>query len=159
MGRLPSGAVLDLGSLRSPFREKGFDCPFCRRGSQCRAQWSWIAYTQGRSALVLAFFRRQNGRAFSLRCLSPLCSSAGSARRTKPMQVAMSWHRLDGFAEQMNRLVFLLWLALSIRKQRRLGYFNNWIPATQKASWISYPRWPLLRAMRPVAEWRSLLFN
>ena len=45
-------------------REKGSYCPFCRRGSQCRAQWSWIAYTQGRSALVLAFFRRQNGRAF-----------------------------------------------------------------------------------------------
>ena len=99
------------------------------------------------------------GGPFSLRCQSPLCSSAGGARRTKPMQVAMSWHRLDGFAEQKNRLVFLLWLALSIRKQRRLGYFNNWIPATQKASWISYPRWPLLRAMRPVAEWRSLLFN
>ena len=37
-------------------REKGFYCPFCRRGSQCRAQWSWIAITQGRSALVLAFF-------------------------------------------------------------------------------------------------------
>ena len=45
-------------------REKGFDCPFCRRGSQCRAQWSWIAITYVWSALVLAFFRRQNGRAF-----------------------------------------------------------------------------------------------
>ena len=45
-------------------REKGFDCPFCRRGSQCRAQWSWPAFAYGRSALVLAFFRRQNGRAF-----------------------------------------------------------------------------------------------
>ena len=45
-------------------REKGFDCPFCRRGSQCRAQWSWIAFTSSWSALVLAFFRRQNGRAF-----------------------------------------------------------------------------------------------
>ena len=45
-------------------RKKGSYCPFCRRGSQCRAQWSWIAITQGRSALVLAFFRRQNGRAF-----------------------------------------------------------------------------------------------
>ena len=44
--------------------EKGFDCPFCRRGSQCRAQWSWIAITYVWSALVLAFFRRQNGRAF-----------------------------------------------------------------------------------------------
>ncbi len=45
-------------------REKGFYCPFCRRGSQCRAQWSWIAFTSSWSALVLAFFRRQNGRAF-----------------------------------------------------------------------------------------------
>ena len=45
-------------------REKGFYCPLCRRGSQCRAQWSWPAFAYGRSALVLAFFRRQNGRAF-----------------------------------------------------------------------------------------------
>ena len=44
--------------------EKGFYCPFCRRGSQCRAQWSWIAITYVWSALVLAYFRRQNGRAF-----------------------------------------------------------------------------------------------
>ena len=44
--------------------EKGSYCPFCRRGSQCRAQWSWIAITYVWSALVLAFFRRQNGRAF-----------------------------------------------------------------------------------------------
>ena len=45
-------------------REKGFYCPFCRRGSQCRAQWSWIVFTSSWSALVLAFFRRQNGQAF-----------------------------------------------------------------------------------------------
>ena len=45
-------------------REKGFYCPFCRRGSQCRAQWSWIVFTSSWSALVLAFFRSQNGRAF-----------------------------------------------------------------------------------------------
>ena len=45
-------------------REKGFYCPFWRRGSQGRAQWSWIAITYVWSALVLAFFRRQNGRAF-----------------------------------------------------------------------------------------------
>ena len=45
-------------------REKGFYCPFWRRGSQCRAQWSWTAFTNVWSALVLAFFRRQNGRAF-----------------------------------------------------------------------------------------------
>ena len=39
-------------------------CPFWWRGSQCRAQWSGPAFTYGRGALVLAFFRRQNGRAF-----------------------------------------------------------------------------------------------
>ena len=31
--------------------------------------------------------------------------------------------------------------------------------ASQKASGISKSRWPLLRAMRPVAEWRSLRYN
>ena len=31
--------------------------------------------------------------------------------------------------------------------------------ATQKASVGLISRWPLLRAMRPVAEWRSLLYN
>ena len=45
-------------------REKGSYCPFCRRGSQCRAHWSWTVFTFSWSALVLAFFRRQNGRAF-----------------------------------------------------------------------------------------------
>ncbi len=33
------------------------------------------------------------------------------------------------------------------------------ILVTQKASGILYPRWSLLRAMRPVAEWRPFLFN
>ena len=37
---------------------------FERGSSQCRAQWSWTAFTSFWSALVLAFFRRQNGRAF-----------------------------------------------------------------------------------------------
>ena len=45
-------------------REKALYCPFWRRGSQCRAQWSWIVFTSSWSALVLAFFRRQNARAF-----------------------------------------------------------------------------------------------
>ena len=33
------------------------------------------------------------------------------------------------------------------------------IPVIAKASVCSFTRWPLLRAMRSVAEWRSLLFN
>ena len=45
-------------------REKGFYCPFWRRGSLCRAQQSWPAYACYRARSELAFFRRQNGRAF-----------------------------------------------------------------------------------------------
>ena len=45
-------------------REKGFYCPFWRRGSLCRAQQSWPAYAYHRARSELAFFRRQNGRAF-----------------------------------------------------------------------------------------------
>ena len=36
--RFPSGQFATLTR-----REKGFYCPFCRRGSQCRAQFSWTA--------------------------------------------------------------------------------------------------------------------
>ena len=57
-------AVLDLGSLRSPFREKALDCPFWRRGSLCRAQHDWPDFTCNPARSELAFFRRQNGRAF-----------------------------------------------------------------------------------------------
>ena len=45
-------------------REKALYCPFWRRGSLCRAQHSWPAYAYHRARSELAFFRRQNGRAF-----------------------------------------------------------------------------------------------
>ena len=45
-------------------REKGFYCPFCRRGSLCRARPNWPDFTCDRARSELAFFRRQNGRAF-----------------------------------------------------------------------------------------------
>ena len=45
-------------------REKGFDCPFCRRGSLCRARHSWRVSFCVRARSELAFFRRLNGRAF-----------------------------------------------------------------------------------------------
>ena len=44
--------------------EKGFYCPFCRRGSQRRAHQSGELFPALMRAPVLAFFRRQNGRAF-----------------------------------------------------------------------------------------------
>ena len=45
-------------------REKALDCPFCRRGSLCRAQHDWPDFTCNPARSELAFFRRQNGRAF-----------------------------------------------------------------------------------------------
>ena len=45
-------------------REKGFYCPFCRRGSLYRAHPNWQDFTCHRARSELAFFRRQNGRAF-----------------------------------------------------------------------------------------------
>ena len=45
-------------------REKALYCPFWRRGSLCRAQRSWPTYAYSRARSELAFFRRQNGRAF-----------------------------------------------------------------------------------------------
>ena len=45
-------------------REKGIYCPFWRRGSLCRAQHGWPAFTCDPARSELAFFRHQNGRAF-----------------------------------------------------------------------------------------------
>ena len=110
-------------------REKGFYCPFCRRGSQCRAQWSWPAFAYGRSALVLAFFRRQNGRAFF-----PPLPIAALLRR-----------RLGGDEGRIARVGML---------PRCPADF-----AAQKADRVSKSRWPLVRAGGPVAQRRSVQAN
>ena len=110
-------------------REKGFYCPFCRRGSQCRAQWSWPAFAYGRSALVLAFFRRQNGRAFF-----PPLPIAALLRR-----------RLGGDEGQIARVGML---------PRCPADF-----AAQKADRVFKSRWPLVRAGGPVARRRSVQAN
>ena len=57
--RFPSGQFAALTR-----REKALDCPFCRRGSLCRAHPNWQNFTCYRARSELAFFRRQNGRAF-----------------------------------------------------------------------------------------------
>jgi len=110
-------------------REKGFYCPFCRRGSQCRAQWSWPAFAYGRSALVLAFFRRQNGRAFF-----PPLPIAALLRR-----------RLGGDEGRIARVGML---------PRCPADF-----ATQKADGVSKSCWPVVRAGGPVARRRSVQAN
>ena len=110
-------------------REKGFYCPFCRRGSQCRAQWSWPAFAYGRSALVLAFFRRQNGRAFF-----PPLPIAALLRRS-----------LGGDEGQIARVGML---------PRCPADF-----ATQKADRVSKSCWPVVRAGGPIAQRRSVQAN
>ena len=60
----PSGLSSTSVRFAHPSGEKARYCPFWRRGSLCRAQWSWPAYACYRAHSELAFFRRQNGRAF-----------------------------------------------------------------------------------------------
>ena len=101
---------------------------FERGSSQCRAQHSWTANMNVRARSCSLFSSFKKGKAFSLRCLSPLCSPAVGGGQAYPLRGEMLRYDLDIFA-------------------------------SQKASGISKSRWPLLRAMRPVAEWRSLHDN
>mgnify|MGYP004566899737 CR=1 FL=1 len=73
---------------------------FERGSSQCRAQTSWIAITcyRARSCSLLSSFKK--GKAFSLRCLSPLCSPAVGARHTQIAVLGMLRRSLDIFATQ-----------------------------------------------------------
>ena len=122
--RFPSGQFAALTR-----REKALDCPFWRRGSKCRAQWSWIAFTNSWSALVLAFFRRQSGRAFF-----PPLPIAALLRR-----------RLGGDEGQIARVGML---------PRCPADF-----AAQKADGVSKSCWPVVRAGGPVAQRRSVQAN
>ena len=110
-------------------REKALYCPFWRRGSQCRAQWSWIVFTSSWSALVLAFFRRQNGRAFF-----PPLPIAALLRR-----------RMGGGEGQIARVGIF---------PRGVAAF-----ARQKAKRVSKSCWPVARAGGPVARRWSAYAN
>ena len=102
------------------------------------------------------------GGPFSLRCLSPLCSPAVGAGQTQMAVLGMLRCGLDGFASQGNKLDFYSAVGaipiLSNSAAWMLRSILN-ISATKKTSMKTNPRWPLLRAMRPVAEWRSFLLN
>ena len=72
-------------------REKGFYCPFWRRGSLCRAQHDWPDFTCNPARSELAFFRRQNGRAF----FPPLPYAALAPRgRRKAYATLADWDAL-----------------------------------------------------------------
>ena len=77
------------------------------------------------------------------------------------MRVEMLRRRLDSFATSISRLVFQFEVGNVLTRPMMLEKLHRILAifAMRKASVESNPRWPLLRAMRPVAEWRSFLFN
>ena len=117
---------------------------FERGSSQCRARRSWIAisYDRARSCSLFSSFKK--GKAFSLRCLSPLCSAAAGTGQTQMALLGMSRCGLRGFAAQKNGLDFFFAAGTIHTQITSLGmrrYKLN-IFVTQKASMDSYPRWP-----------------
>ena len=80
--------------------------------------------------------------------------------RLKGKPVGMLRRNLAGFAAKKQACFFTAVDAM-FTQSALLGMLRRGLDilVTQKASGILYPRWSLLRAMRPVAEWRSFLFN
>ena len=76
-----SGTATPGKSLLLPIFERG--------SSQCRAQHSWIAITYNRARSCSLFSSFKKGKAFSLRCLSPLCSGAVGVGQAYPLRVGM----------------------------------------------------------------------
>ena len=86
--------------------KKPFMPIFERGSSQCRAQHSWIAniYVRARSCSLFSSFKK--GKAFSLRCLSPLCSPAVGVGHTYTLRVGMLRCDLGILAIQKSSLFF-----------------------------------------------------
>ena len=158
MGRLPSGAVLDLGSLRSPAGKKPLIAHF-DSGARNVARNGIGQLSPALGARSCSpFFAVKMGGPFSLRCLSPLCSPAGGVEHTQMAVLGMCLCCLDGFAAQENRLDFSSVIGASHTQIVPLGIIphrNLDIFVTQKASVGSNPRWPILRAGGPVARRRE----
>ena len=73
---------------------------FERGSSQCRAQHSWTANMDVRARSCSLFSSFKKGKAFSLRCLSPLCPGAVGCGHTYPLQWEMFQYSLGIFAAQ-----------------------------------------------------------
>ena len=127
-------------------REKALYCPFLKEGVRNVARsmvklptWTFVR------ARAHSFPLCKKGKAFSLRCLSPLCSPAVGVGQAYPLRVGMLRCSLDIFAARMNGLIFLSGAvgggqAYPLRGEMlrcSLGIF-----ATQKASVSLKSRWP-----------------
>ena len=98
---------------------------FERGSSQCRAQHCWRdnTYVRARSCSLLSSFKK--GKAFSLRCLSPLCFPAVGVGQAQPMRVGMLRRRLDGFAVSINRPVSQLTAGGRLTQPAQHVFFCN----------------------------------
>ena len=88
-------------------REKALYCPFLKEGVRnvARNGVGQLSPALGaRSCSLFSSFKK--GKAFSLRCLSPLCSPAVDARHTQIAVLGMFQCSLDDGAAQKNRIVF-----------------------------------------------------
>ena len=81
---------------------------FERGSSQCRAQFSRRTNSCYRARSCSLFSSFKKGKAFSLRCLSPLCFPAVGAGQAQPMQIGMLRRKLGGFAASISRPLFHL---------------------------------------------------
>ena len=98
---------------------------FERGSSQCRAQTSWRDNSCYRARSCSLFSSFKKGKAFSLRCLSPLCSPVVGAGQTQPMRVGMLRRRLDGFAVSINRPVSQLTAGGRLTQPAQHVFFCN----------------------------------
>ena len=87
-------------------REKGFYCPFWRRGSLCRAQHDWPDFTCDLARSELAYFRRQNGRAFFPPLPIAALAPAVGVGHTQALRVGMLPRGVAAFARQKAKVIF-----------------------------------------------------
>ena len=112
-------------------------------------------------ALVLTLFLFQKGQGF----FPPLPIAALLPRSWRGAYLPLAgWDasmRLGDCAAWMNGLLFLFPVGVGQVYPLHVGILRSGLDifATQKASMVSEPRWPVFRAMRPVAEWRSMPDN
>ena len=154
--RFPSGQFATLTR-----REKGFYCPFWRRGRNvARNEVGQLPPALGARSCS-PFSAVKMGGPFSLRCLSTLCFAAGGAGQTQTAMLGMLRYDRDDSTARKNRLDFYSVVGINRTQIMSVWIFRHVLefPETQKASGVSNPRWLFMRAMRPVAEWRSFLFN
>ena len=121
--RFPSGQFATLTR-----REKALYCPFLKEGVRnvARSIVGRPTFTFVRARAHSFPLSKRARKAFSLRCLSPLCSPAVGVVQTYPLRVGR--------------------------------FVMTWIFVHRKRpAWFQIHAGLLKRAMRPVAEWRSML--